>query len=115
MHASRFTVHGGEVFAAWHSTDTIDVHDVNTGELLRSIPLEGWDTWVWGMSVTDGELHLSNHFVDDSEAPRDAQPIVSFDPVTGARLNEVRISVFPTVYGFAASGLWCESPRPELP
>jgi len=52
----RFTVDGDAVYSAWHSTDHVDVQSLPWGGDLGSIPLEGFDNWVNGMSVIDGEL-----------------------------------------------------------
>ena len=114
FHASRFTVHRNEIFLAWHSTDVVDVFDADTGAWLRTIELEGFDTWVWGMSVAGGRLHLIDL---GGGVPGDSgQRIVIFDTDTGARLGEVLLPYFePFPHTAHLSGLWCESPGPELP
>jgi hypothetical protein len=53
---SRFTVYGDTLYSAWHSTDEVDVNALPYGADLDTIFLEGYDTWVNGMSVIDGEL-----------------------------------------------------------
>jgi hypothetical protein len=101
---SRFTVHGDEGYFAWHSTDTVEVVSMIDGRLLRTIELEGFDTWVWGMSVAGGRLYL----LDDGRG--DAGPgtrITSFDAVTGENLGDVVIGDRATM----ANGLWCHVPE----
>ncbi len=107
---TRLGVWGDELYCAWHSTDSVEVYGLTTGD-HRTVGLEGYDTWVWGVSLAGGRLHL----VDDGRADpeiHDAR-VVAFDPYTGERLNEVILEGFPG--GVRPSGLWCESPGPELP
>jgi nitrite reductase/ring-hydroxylating ferredoxin subunit len=111
---TRFGVRGDEISCAWHSTDVVEVYDLRTGDHVRSIPLEDYDTWVWGVSVAGGRLHLIDDGRGEHEVP--GQRIVSFDPLTGARLGEVHLTgLFPDRYTHWPGGLWCESPGPELP
>jgi hypothetical protein len=100
---TRLGVDGADVYGAWHSTNVIDVHDLLTGGQIRTISLEDWDTWVWGVSVAGGKLHL----IDDGREYPDPR-IASFDPVSGALLERVLLS---TLSG-RPSGLWCGTTPP---
>jgi len=80
---SRIAVHGRLLFSAWHSTDSVEVQDLFTGETLPSIPLEGYDDWIWGFSVTgDGELIVSG-------PPTETPSLFVFDVRTGDRLRQI--------------------------
>ena len=57
---SRMTAHGDLLYSAWHSTSEVDVQALPSGEAVRTISLEGYDTWIWGMSVTDDGLLVLN-------------------------------------------------------
>lgn len=100
---SRFTTHGGLLYSAWHSTDTIDVHDVATGEAVRQVALAGYDGWIFGLDVTDdGRLFVAG--MDD-----DGTLLMIFDSWSGARLGEHRLGRY-----WGASGLACRA-RGGLP
>jgi hypothetical protein len=113
--ATRLGVFGDEAYCAWHSTNVVDVVSMIDGSLIRTIPLEDYDTWVWGVSVAGGRLFLIDDGRGDYPDEGRGVHIVSFDPVTGERRGDVTIDVFPDQFMIWPSGLWCESPRPELP
>lgn len=95
---TRFAVAGNRIYGAWHSTDHVDVHELTTGTLVRSIPLEGWgDNWVMGISVAGGALHVIGAWNGASSTT-----IASFNLESGARRSQVTLtdSVMP-------SGLYC--------
>lgn len=52
-HASRFFLDGKRLYAAWHSTDTVDIFELPNGTEVGSVKLEGWDDSDMGLSVTD--------------------------------------------------------------
>ncbi len=83
--SSRFTVADELAYIAHHSADSVEVVSLPDGASVRSIPLEDYDTWIWGMSVVDGVLYL----LDDgrAEGSSDVIRIVSFDVETGAQLG----------------------------
>lgn len=92
---SRMTAHGGRLYSAWHSTNTVDVFDLTTNESLPPITLDGYDGWVLGMAVTDaGELIISGDTWGDT--------IYVFDVATGTKLRELR-STTP-VFGLSCVG-----------
>ena len=91
------TVHGSTLYSAWHSTVEIQVHDLPTESTLPSIFPEGYDTWVWGMAVTDdGLLALASR-----------GEINMFDVATGAFIR----TVYPVGDMRAVQGLSCVTKR----
>ena len=87
------TVNGDLLYSAWHSTDEVLVNSLPTGEELPSIHLEGYDTWIWGMSVTDeGLLCIANRGT-----------ITVFDVNTGAQLEVIETTGGGSMFG----GLAC--------
>jgi len=98
----RMTARDGLLYSAWHSTNTIQVHDLATGELVREVVLEGYDNWINGLDVTpDGRLLILGY----AEEGLDSQLMV-FDAVTGARLGTHLVPSADT-----AMGLECRSGR----
>jgi len=72
-YASRLFATDDKLYFAWHSTDVIDVFDVEQG-VASQIVLEGYDTWVQGMHVTDeGHLFLNASWPDNRIARFDAE------------------------------------------
>jgi hypothetical protein len=71
--ASRFAVDGETFYGAWHSTGTIDVADLTADEPLASLTLDGYDGWILGMSITDGQLVVSGDIWGDTVRIYDAQ------------------------------------------
>jgi hypothetical protein len=53
---SRHTVYESTLYSAWHSTSEVDVMSLPDGTYQETITLEGYDTWVNGMSVIGGSL-----------------------------------------------------------
>jgi hypothetical protein len=79
--ATRMTAHGDRLYSAWHSTDEVLVNQLPTGEELPSIMLEDYDTWIWGISVTDdGWFMIANR-----------GNITIFDVDTGAQLDTIEL------------------------
>jgi hypothetical protein len=79
--ATRMTASGDRLYSAWHSTSEVLVNELPSGAELPSITLEGYDDWIWGMSVTeDGWLMIGN-----------LSTITVFDAATGARLETVHL------------------------
>lgn len=97
--ASRLCTTEERAYTAWHSTNEIEVFDIGTGEQLYTIALEGWDGWVWGMSVVGDVLHLASGGFEER--------IARFDHETGDLLDEVYVTGTP--YSHPPTGLWCES------
>ena len=100
--ATRLTTDGTSVYTAWHSTDTIDVYDLATGTHTSTIPLQDWDTWIWGMSVVGDDLYLMHR--DNGFGHRFAR----FDVATGTLLEEMYFGPFGPDHTHGPSGLWCE-------
>ncbi len=89
---SRMTAHGGRLYSAWHSTNTIDVYDLTTNQPLPPIVLADYDGWILGMAVTDnGELVISGDSWGDT--------LYVFDVPTGTKLREIRPAT--SVWGLA--------------
>lgn len=97
---SRFTVAGELIYGAWHSTDQVDVHELSTGKLLRTVQLQGWDQWVMGIAVAGGSLYLLG------TSGLSSTPIAAFDLDTGAQLGQVSL---PGSF----SGLSCTTSPPH--
>lgn len=106
-HASRLGVCEDELYTAWHSTNELDVYDPTTGAYLHTLPLDDFDTWVWGISMVGGQVHV----IDDGRGAYMANGtrIASFDPVTGANTGNVFIDFAGTEFGPGPAGLWCEA------
>lgn len=76
--ASRIATNGDQVYAAWHSTSTIETAPLASGEQVSSISLEGFDNWIWAMDVLDdGRLLVNSGYFSD------APGFLVFDAVTG--------------------------------
>ena len=60
LHASRITAHDDVVYTAWHSTSEIDRFHLPGGDPAGTVQLQGFDTWIDGMSVLDGEQLVVN-------------------------------------------------------
>jgi hypothetical protein len=94
--ASRISVHGDTLYAAWHSTFEIQTYSLSTLAHTGTIELEGYNTWVMGMSVTDdGVLFLNGSWPEGR--------IAAFDVNTGTALANFDVRD-------RSSGLVCSSP-----
>jgi hypothetical protein len=82
---TRMTAHGDLLYSAWHSTNEIDVQSLPTGSAERTIPLEGYDTWITGLSVTDDGLLVLNATFPEGR-------VAVFEEATGAWLYDVHPS-----------------------
>jgi hypothetical protein len=74
----------GRLYGAWHSTDTVIVADLDTGNTLPPLLLDGYNGWINGMAVLDGTLLVS------------AWPptqLLRFDLVSGAQVPGPPLSV----------------------
>ncbi len=97
----RLAVEGSQVYGMWHSDDHVQIGNLDNGYPIRKLPLEGWEGWVWGVSMAGGKLHLLSYPDQWRE-----QRVESFDPLTGALIEAV---VVPDMgYVTRPSGLWCE-------
>lgn len=82
-YASRLFATDDKLYFAWHSTNVIDVYDVEQG-VSSEIVLEGYDTWVQGLHVTDeGDLFLN--------AVNSENRIARFNAETGAAVADALI------------------------
>ncbi len=79
VYASRVTVRGDTAYAAWHSTNEILQVGLADGIAGAPIPLEDFNTWVQGLSVTDDDLLVVNGWWPDRR-------VAVFDVRTGAAL-----------------------------
>jgi hypothetical protein len=104
-HATRFTRFDALVYGAWHSTSEVQVYDASSGFELETIRLDDWGTWVWGMSIAGGMLHLIDDARNHSYTGSGVR-IARFDPATGDLIDHTFID------GPRASGLWCEAGAP---
>ena len=82
----RLTVHDGIVYSAWHSTDTIWRRDLVSGTSLADLPLQGYDGWILGLSVTpSGRLVIPGDLWGDT--------VRLFDATTGEARGKVTPSI----------------------
>jgi hypothetical protein len=77
--ASRMAVDGDRAYFAWHSTSTIETAELTDGAEMKSITLEGYDDWIYGLEAIDGMLLV----VGPSYRPG----LHAFDATTGAALG----------------------------
>jgi len=70
--ASRLGTEGDILYGAWHSTDTTEVADLNTGAALPSVVFSNYDGWTHGLDVVDGSIWVTT-----------SNELRSFDVVTG--------------------------------
>ncbi len=101
--ATRFTRSDSLVYGAWHTTTEFNVYDAASGVEMETVPLTDWDTWIWGMSVAGGMLHLIDDARTDAYGDL-GERIARYDPETGAFIDHTFVNL-PS----SASGLWCES------
>lgn len=80
--ASRMTVNGHTLYTAWHSTSEIDRYQLPSGTSAGTIHLEGYDTWVQGLAVTDDGLLVCNASWPEGR-------VAVFDEATGDHLYDV--------------------------
>jgi hypothetical protein len=79
---SRMTAQGDLLYTAWHSTSEINVQALPSGDAVRTISLEGYDTWIMGMAVTDDGLLVLNATWPEGR-------VAIFDEATGAWRGDV--------------------------
>lgn len=90
---SRVGSDGPELVSAWHSTDVITRHDIETGADLGAILLEGHDDWVHGVDRINGEVVIGTRF-----------GVKKFNANTGALL-----ATFPDVDVDVSAAIACRS------
>ena len=104
---SRGAIIGYELYGAWHSTDTVEVQNLHTGA-QRTVSLQGFNTWVWGVGIEHGLLVV----LDDGRADNShAVSKWSFNTFTGHQLDRVPVSDADDWGTELRTGLWC-SPGP---
>ncbi len=86
---TRIAVQRDRIYNAWHSTDTIEIADLDLDVTVGPLALEDYDTWIWGLAVTDDARLV----VTDG-----LERLVVFDVDTGARLQELMLPEVP-IYG----------------
>jgi hypothetical protein len=112
--ASRFAIHGGEVYAAGEVLGEVEVFDARTGAELRTVLAPGRHYRVWGISVAGGRIHIIDNDQREHHGLVGVPRVTAFDRETGDFVAEVRVP-FLLVWETYPSGLWCESPGPEPP
>ncbi len=109
LFGTRFTLHEGLLYSTWHSTNEFTTSDAVTGENLGTTDLENWDTWVWGLSVADGKLHV----VDDGRNSGEYNILIGLFDLEGGRIDTV--GVRNAHWGSEhLGGLWCREEDPQL-
>lgn len=76
--ASRLSATDDRLYAAWHSTHTVESVDPTTGAQLALIELEAYDDWVNGFSVLEDSSLVVNKYVGGSG-------VIVFDAESGGR------------------------------
>ena len=101
-HFTRATVSGRILYASHHSTDRVWPIDLGTDAQLPDLVLQGFDSWIMGLSVVDGTLRV----LDDGrqEGAEYVIYVRDFDLTTGEELRRVALGYFvPDKF----QGLWC--------
>jgi len=83
---SRVGRQAGQLFTAWHATDTLEGFDPVTGDALGEVHLEDHDTWVQGISGVGERLFVLD---DGREGPGAWNPRIAEFDRTGAAVWEV--------------------------
>jgi len=97
---SRMTVHGTVLYTAWHSTNELQGYVLNEDEQLPTLPLQGFDDWVNGLSRTGpGDIVI----LSTGNITR------RFNSVTGEMYGELAIDATGPLQGLACRFYW-ESP-----
>jgi len=99
---SRIGRRAGEIVTAWHSTDYLERFDAASGTSVGDALLEGYDTWVWGLSGVGDRVFV----MDDGRNGdgSDQTRIVTFDP------SGTELSTLPLGEGVNPNGLTCSGP-----
>ncbi|MSQ03471.1 MAG: hypothetical protein EXR71_16535 [Myxococcales bacterium] len=100
---ARLTSDGSTLFGAAHSASEVFTYSATTGAPTGSILLDGWDTWIWGMSAVSGELLLLDDGCGDAGDHQEEVQIVAFDPASGAQNWAVSLG------NVSLNGLWCDA------
>lgn len=101
------TASEGDVFyGAWHAASEVLAVDFAT-DSARTIELENYDTWIWGLAVEGGVLRLLD---DGRQDPANDTRLVRFDATTG---DELQVDVVASQGdSYALNGLWCGAGAP---
>lgn len=89
--AATLTTADGLLYAAWHSTDHLEVWDLALQTRLDDLYLERYDDWIYGMSIVDNTVYALGH-----------ERLVGFDISSGARLVDIPMD------GTYGRGLACQ-------
>ena len=103
----RITATDDTLISAWHSDNHFSMHDLATAAPLGDVMFEGYDDWIMGMEVVEGQLVIGTWFADSLQH-------VAFDLATGARTCEVP-SLNPGDPLDCSYGLACQWSPPEPP
>ncbi len=100
----RMAMEGDVLYSSGHAPDELERTQLPEMTDLGSIPLEDFDTWVWGMSVVNGVLYLIDDGRGESGTVWASTRLLSFDTETGARLGHVYLDD-----AYEWNGLTCEA------
>lgn len=73
------------LFTAWHSDDHVGRRSLPCGDDLGDLPLENYDDWIGGLSVTDGEVLVALKVLGQEE-------LHTFNVETGAQISAVPLA-----------------------
>lgn len=99
----RVQAYEGILYTSAHSTDRLDLVNLENGESLGSVELEGYDEWVRGIGITDDYIHVMG---PDRNPDRNglAHRVARFDH-QGRFINEAPLRAGSTLS--IPTGLWC--------
>lgn len=83
--ASRLTADGGRIYASHHSASSVEIFEPPQEDPVGGIQLEGFDTWIHGMSVLDGQSLAINATATEGR-------VTVFDIHGGELLWEVEVA-----------------------
>lgn len=104
--ASAAASSGEEVFLAPHTGGRVTVRELGSGTLQRSIVLDGFAGWQWGLVVISGQILIVDDGRVEGDGERTAPTLRRFDARTGAAGTSVTLDlpVGMTPHGLACSG-----------
>lgn len=85
MMGSRLTADGGRIYASHHSASSVEIFEPPQEGPVGGIQLEGFDTWIHGMSVLNGQSLAINATATEGR-------VAVFDMHGGELLREVEVA-----------------------
>ena len=98
---ARLAIIGDELFVGWFATNLLFVYDMSDLSEVRTIDVEGFDDFIYGMSAADDGLFLMR-----SQEAGQGWRLGRFDPEDGSADGELELATDDPYV--TLSGLWCE-------